>query len=211
MDREILSISDAERHRLGQELHDNLGQRLTALEMFLHGVKGEVREKAPTLLKQCDELGAELRGIIREVRILSRGLAPVSLQADSLELALEQLVQITRRTTGVNVSFDCTGKLPLTATDVPMHLYRIAQEALNNALKHSKAASISISLQNTGSENVLAISDNGVGFCVDALRGMGLRLMRHRAELIGGHLTVQSSPGGGTAIRCTFPYEQIRQ
>lgn len=209
LEREILSISDVERHRVGMELHDNIGQRLTALEMFLHGVKNEVKEKAPSLLKNCQELGAELRGITREVRILSRGLAPVSFQADSLELALEQLVHTTRTSTAVNVNLDCTEHIPIRAMDVPMHLYRIAQEGLNNALKHSKATNITISLRKIESDYVLTLSDDGIGFSVNASGGMGLRLMRHRAELIGGQLKVTSRPGSGTTIQCTLPYEQI--
>ena len=211
LEREILSISDLERHRIGQELHDNIGQRLTALEMFMHGLKKEVREKSPSLLKQFDALSAELRETTREVRVLSRGLAPVSLQADSLELALEQLVHSTRATTGVNVKLDCTENIPIRPGDEPMHLYRIAQEALNNALKHSQATNITISLRKIDSHYMLTLSDDGVGFCVDAPAGMGLRLMRHRAELIGGHLTITSHPGIGTTIRCTLPYEQIRR
>jgi signal transduction histidine kinase len=124
-----------------------------------------------------------------------------------LEIALAQLVHSSKVRSGVDVRLICSDNLNFSAPDVPIHLYRIAQEALNNALKHSKATLITVSLQRSGSGYVLAVSDNGTGFSEHRRDGMGLRLMEHRAELIGGHLVRTSAPRVGTTIQCILPYE----
>jgi PAS domain S-box-containing protein len=203
LEQELLAISDLERQRIGQELHDGLGQRLTALELFVYSLKEEVRQHAPFLTEQCGELSRELRETARQARTLSHGLAPVFFAGNGLMVALEDLAQNTRAMAKIDCSFNCDGKSDAPDAKVSMHLYRIAQEAVNNALRHGCPTSIAINCVGMEGECELTVRDNGRGFLPnEAVSGMGLKLIRHRAELIGGTIRIDSSPDQGTTVKC---------
>ena len=204
LERELLEISDRELNRLGHDLHDGLGQQLTALELFSAGLAGEVPASAPKLAKSLKALGGQIRGIIHQARLLSHGLAPVALQGGGLMNALRELADGTTAMTKIACEFTCEPPVQVADATVATHLYRIAQEAVNNALKHSKTKKIRVSLTQNKLQMVLTVRDDGCGFSHPALNhdGMGLRVMRYRADLIGAKLGIAGESGQGTSITC---------
>ena len=207
LEREVLETTERERRRIGQDLHDGLGQKLTAASLATSGLITALESAAPALAPQAEGLSRQLRETIAEVRSLSHGLAPVALQEDGLMHALHELAETTTHNTGVHCVFECPQPVRVADAAVAGHIHRIAQEAVNNALKHAKPAEIRLGLECDAGALVLEVDDDGDGL-PDApaeAGGIGLRVMRHRAELIGGTLEIGSPPAGGTRIACRVP------
>jgi two-component system, NarL family, sensor histidine kinase NreB len=183
LERQILDISERERRRIGQDLHDGLGQHLTGIELMLASL---------------------LRDAIRQTKSLARGLSPVAIEANGLAAALQELVLSVRSIFRVNASFSARTPVLIADNSAATHLFRIAQEATTNAVKHGAAENVQIEIGRTNDEIRLSIEDDGRGFVpTGEERGMGLRLMDYRAGMIGGKLTVQSVEGRGTLVVCT--------
>src|SRR5262245_58265443 len=201
---ELLNLSDREQRRIGRDLHDGLGQQLTALELCAQSLLEEIKTAAPSAVNSLRELARQLRRAVTQTRLLSHGLSPVSLEADGLMNALRELAESTRTLASVDCRFVCDSAVLVPDTHAPTHLYRIAQEAVNNALKHSKAKEICVSLTNGKDRLTLTVSDNGQGGArtLSNGTGMGLRVMKYRADLIGASLEVDSTPHKGTRITC---------
>ncbi|MDR3401343.1 MAG: sensor histidine kinase [Chthoniobacter sp.] len=208
LERVILDTSEREQRRIGEDLHDGLGQQLTAASLATNGLITALSSAAPSLVPQAETLGRQLRETIAAVRALSHGLAPVPLADDGLMHALDELAEATTRSSGLRCIFDCPQPVSVADVVVAGHVYRIAQEALNNALKHARAKEIRIGLEFRGGWLVLEVEDDGEGLpdTSAAGDGIGLRVMRHRAKLIGGTLEMGSPPAGGTRIACLIPY-----
>jgi signal transduction histidine kinase len=204
LEREVLEISESERRRIGHDLHDSLGQRLTAASMTTNAFISTLKAEAPALVERGEELGRQLRETIAEVRSLSHGLAPVALVDDGLMTALTSLAENTRRGGAVRCVFDCAEPVRVTDAEIADHLYRIAQEAVNNALKHAAPSEIRIALECRDHALVLEVDDDGEGLgeTMPPVDGIGLRVMRYRARLIDGDLGIGSPPAGGTRISC---------
>ena len=207
LEREVLETTERERRRIGQDLHDGLGQQLTAASLATSGLITALESAAPALAPQAEGLGRQLRETIAEVRSLSHGLAPVALQDDGLMHALHELAEATTRHAGVRCVFECPQPVRVPDAAVAGHFYRIAQEAVNNALKHAAPGEIRLGLECRDGALVLEVDDDGDGLpeTVTAGDGIGLRVMRHRAELIGGAFEIGSPPAGGTRIACRVP------
>ncbi len=206
-EQQMLTISEREQTRIGIELHDGLGQQLTALELMCQSLKEDLSGKQPALEKQVSRICQHLRDAIGQTRALARGLAPVNLESTGLPDALEELA---RRTTGLgraHCAFAGPTDLALADSSAARHLYRIAQEAVHNALKHSAATKIVIRLNEKAGAVTLEIADNGQGLprAKKAAHGIGLQVMHHRASLIGGKLEVESKPNKGVKITCILP------
>ena len=204
LEREIIEISHREQSRFGQDLHDGIGQQLTALEMFTVNLAAEADAISRPLGKKVRKLGEHLREAIRQTRAMANGLSPLSVNEGGLLTALRKLAEGTREIGGVDCRFVCPEAIEI-GLDSAIHLYRIAQEATSNALKHGRAAKIRISLtRRAGGQIQLEIKDNGCGFTAEgaASGGMGLEVMKYRAGLIGADLHVKSKPGSGTRISC---------
>ncbi|MDB6130519.1 MAG: response regulator receiver sensor signal transduction histidine kinase [Verrucomicrobiales bacterium] len=211
LEREILDISDREQARIGRDLHDGLGQQLTALEFFVTSLKDDVKEQAPALVEPMDEIASRLREAIRHARGMANGLSPVSLHGDGLATALQKLAENTRTLAKVKCHFiHPESSVEILDEGVANQLFRIAQESVNNALKHGRPKLISISLSISRCDISLLISDDGRGFAPAAISdgGMGLRAMNYRADLIGAVLTIDSAPRKGTRIICNIHREQ---
>jgi signal transduction histidine kinase len=205
LEREILEVTERERQSIGADLHDNLGQRLTALELMCATLKEEARSQPP-LAKRLDVMGAMLREAIGQTRSLARGLVPVGNDPDALQNGLTELAEQTASAGRVDCRFECAHAVAVSDAFHAGHLYRIAQEAVNNALKHARAAHIVIRLDIKGRTLVLEISDDGIGVGKPAgTRGIGLGVMRHRASAIGAELTIDSKRGSGVTVRCVLP------
>ncbi len=208
LEAEILEISDREQRRIGNDLHDGLGQQLTALELLNQTLVGRLHTEAPALVKPAQGIAKQIRETITQTRLLSHGLSPVSLEAEGLMHALQALAAGVDALAGVECRFDCPSPvlLPDAAAAAATHLYRIAQEALNNALKHSRAKRIRLALAGRADRWVLTIEDNGRGLPATPApgTGLGLRIMNYRAQLIGATLEVESSPRKGVRVICTL-------
>jgi two-component system, NarL family, sensor histidine kinase UhpB len=207
LEREILEISDREQSRIGRDLHDGLGQQLTALELFTASLKKEIQAKAPELIKPLEQIGGYLREAIRQTRGLATGLSPTSVHDDGLPSALRRLATSIRTMAGVDCDFTGKESQKLCGISMTTQLYRIAQEAVTNALKHGHAKKIRIALRNTAHGLELKVADNGRGFLTSKPKdkGLGLRAMKYRADLIGATLSIYSASKKGTEVICTVP------
>lgn len=208
LEREVLEIADREKERLGRELHDGLCQTLAGISAL-----STTLSKRLAANSDCDgsaaaaEIARLLREAIGDARDLSRGLGPIGLKVADLEVALEGLALNIGRLFRVSCTFESKGPLPTLGHVVAAHLFRIAQEAVNNAVVHGRADRIEISLGGTGVKGLLSVRDNGVGLPDEAHQseGVGLHTMAYRARLIGGSLDVRRLAPRGTAVSCVFP------
>ena len=203
LQREILEIPVSEQRRIGQELHDGLGQQLTGLGMLATSLLNKASKPDHQLASQ---LATGLQDAIAQLRALSRGLVPADIDAGNFVGALQDLVLGIREKTGMRVVFKSGRRVSVADDTAAMHLYRIAQEAINNALKHAGANLIEVSVGIEGERGYLSIRDDGGGFEYrpDSVEGLGLRIMRHRCGLIDAELQVDSAWGEGTEIKCYF-------
>jgi two-component system sensor kinase FixL len=210
LEREVLEISEDERRRFGRELHDGLGQQLTALEMMMHTLARRLSTEAPALTKLAEEISEHTRSAIAQSRRLAHGLAPVRLESEGLTAALNDLAYLTTKA-GTPCEFECELLVHIYELAVSTHLYRIAQEAVNNAMKYAAASRIVLRLEDRGHSIELTIEDNGRGLPETPkvkMSGMGLQVMNHRARLMGGRLDINSTPGVGVRIVCLIPKQR---
>jgi PAS domain S-box-containing protein len=205
LEREILEISDQERRRIGQDLHDGLCQQLAGIELMSQVLHQKLGEKSKEAVR-AGEIAGHVRDAISQTRSLARGLAPVTLESEGLPSALRELATSTQKMFGVNCRIECSESVPALATSTATHLYRIAQEAVSNAIKHGKATRVDISLKQTGERLNLSVADNGTGMPkVSGNHGMGLRIMRYRAGMISGLMAIEPRDVGGTLVSCSLP------
>ena len=224
LQRQIVEIATEEQRRFGQELHDVIGQQLTGLSLYagtLAEMLGSLGQtpidssgtslgKSPEFVRLREiaaKLCRELVDTGRDVQALSRGVMPVQIDAEGLRVALGDLARSINGNHGITCHFECP--LPYIPSDntASTQLYRIAKEAVNNAVKHSGATNISITLDRQHGQSVLSIRDNGCGIESRGSVGRrgneaGLKIMKHRAEVLGAVLQVGNHPNGGTLVRC---------
>jgi PAS domain S-box-containing protein len=201
---QIIEITENGQRQIGEDLHDGLGQQLTAIEILCAGLKEDVAG-TPRLVQQVERIGQFLRESIAQVRSLSRGLVPVNDQPDALWASLVELADRTNVPGRMECKLVSPAVVLVADNNLAGQLYRIAQEAVNNALKHSRAKKISLSLTRTAGALILVVMDYGRGFPKVLRPGMGLQVMRHRASVINAELTVDAKPGQGTTIICRVP------
>ncbi len=201
LEAEIIEISENEQRRIGQDLHDGLGQQLTAIEILCTGLKSDVA-KNPALTQQVDRIARFLRESISQVRSLARGLVPVGDEPDSLWSSLVELVHRTNALGLVECRMANSAVVLCANREVASQLYRIAQEAINNAVKHAGGARITVALTEREGLLELIVRDDGRGGATDRKDGLGLQIMRHRAAVIGAGLYIESTTGEGTTVSC---------
>ena len=204
LDQEIAQVADRERRRLGQDLHDRLGQHLTGTALAAQVLKEKLAAKSAPEVMEAEKLVHYVEEGIDLTRNLARGFFSPELEADGLSVALEGLAENISERFAVNCIFHGEGLIPMRDPAVATQLYRIAQEAATNAAKHAAAEQIDIRISVNDSELTLAIMDDGAGFPDDPLdsKGLGLRLMRHGAALIGGTFDVRRNGQRGTIATC---------
>lgn len=205
LEAEILKISEREQRRIGEDLHDGLGQQLTAIELLCAGLQEDAARTRPAFAPQLGQMGRMLREAISQTRLLARGLVPVGDDPDALRIGLAELVERTNSLGRVHCRLESAASVPIGDRAVAAHLYRIGQEAVNNALKHAKAETVTIRLSRGIRALRLQISDDGRGLSRIKSRGLGLGVMKHRASVIGAELTVASKSGQGVTITCSLP------
>ena len=208
LERAVLEAADSEQRRLGHDLHDGLGQDLTGISMLASALASSERKAGRPAAERAAQLEELTRRAIATCRAVARGLSPLGYTGGDLVEALEEMVQLQCEAYGTNVRFDVIRASPLrVATDTADHLYRIAQEAITNARRHSEAALIQVTLD-IGPDSVrLEVLDNGTGLpsAPATASGMGLRIMRYRAGLIGAQLAIGPGDHGGTLVACECP------
>jgi signal transduction histidine kinase len=204
LDREIAQVADRERRRLGQDLHDRLGQHLTGTALAAQVLKEKLAAKSAPEVMEAEKLVHYVEEGIDLTRNLARGFFSPELEADGLSVALEGLAENISERFGVNCIFHEEGPIPIRDPAVATQLYRVAQEAATNAAKHAAAEQIDIRISVHDSELTLAVMDDGVGFPgnISDSKGLGLRLMRHGATLIGGTFNVRRNGQRGTIAIC---------
>jgi hypothetical protein len=207
LEEQILQISEMEQRRIGQDLHDGICQHLAGIEFMSQSLAENLEKKSKAQSEQAAQIAAHVRDVIGQTRSLARGLSPFILEAEGCVSALRELAAHTQKMFNIKCSFDTDGNAPVPDLSVATNLYRIAQEAVTNAIKHGKASNVQISLTNTNEKTLLSVSDNGVGIRspFPGGTGMGMRTMQYRAGMIGATLLVQASGQGGTRILCFLP------
>ncbi len=205
LEKEILEISDREQRRIGQDLHDGLCQHLAGIELMSQVLEQKLTSRSRTDAARVGEIAGHVREAISQTRLLARGLSPVTLESEGLMSALEELASNTKKMFNVDCRFECRSPVLVDDHAIATHLFRIAQEAVSNAIKHGKAAHITIQLEERRGKAVLAVTDDGTGFAdvMPKAKGMGLRIMQSRAGMIGGTLVTQNRPAGGATVICS--------
>jgi signal transduction histidine kinase len=204
LEREIVNISEAEQRRIGQDLHDGLCQYLAGLACSASSLRDDLLELRLTAdANAAGELEKLLQDAVVQTRDLARKLVPAHVSRLGLVLALESLAQSVTRLHGVNCRFRCHASSANWDEHTAMHLYRIAQEAINNATRHGKARNIFLFLNATGRSIRLRVVDDGGWISESQSGGMGLDIMSYRARLIGGQLTIKPRNSRGTVVTCT--------
>jgi signal transduction histidine kinase/FixJ family two-component response regulator len=208
IERELLRVSDAEKSRIGSDLHDGLGQYLTGISCLSVALRDKLQAKQRALAEDASTISSLVQEAIAQTRALARGLCPVQLETSGLETALEDLTIQVQRVHGLQCTFEARGPVNACDMSVALHLYRITQEALNNAIKHASPRRIAVVADFTGENKILSIEDDGCGFDPNVEHGpsSGMSLMPYRASMFGGTLTVTSQPNAGTKVECRFVY-----
>ena len=207
LEKELLETSEREQRRIGHDLHDSLGQHLTGTALA-----GQVLEEK--LTRQCRPEAADARQVVALVeeaieltRSLARGLHPVTLEDSGLTPAFEELAAIVAERFQISCRCECGQEVFLHDITAATHLYRIAQESINNAIKHGQAQHIRLCLETSASGVTLTVDDDGRGLPPDwrQSRGLGLRIMAHRSMMIGAKFAINPAPEGGVRVTCTLP------
>jgi two-component system sensor kinase FixL len=205
LEAEVLRATDEERQRLGRELHDGLGSHLVGLGMLVRSLARRARDEAPALADELQDVARLIGEGAGQARALAHGLNPVSIDRQGLPVALARLAETTNMHADLRCTCDAAADVPRLPPEVATQLYRIAQEAVTNALRHADATRIEIVLGMDDDAVVLAVDDDGRGF--DGAqrpkeRGLGLHTMAYRARTIGGTLDLREKPEGGITVSC---------
>lgn len=206
--REVLEIAALEQRRIGQDLHDGIGQELTGLTMLAQRLVGELAARELPQGGVASKIHSGLEQALSHVRAVSKGLVPVDVDAEGLMAALAGLASATSELHSVACTFECLRPVAIADNQTATHLYRMSQEAVTNAIKHAHPHSIVIRLEVEGERTILRVIDDGIGLpaAPEKSAGTGLRIMRYRAELIGGQLEITAARPHGTIVTCAVPH-----
>ncbi len=214
---EIIRVSEREQRRIGQDLHDGLCQELTAIGFLARALSTRLKkcmdeQCAAEAASRSDRIATLINEAVARCRAVAQGLHPVEMDADGLMVALEALAERTRQQ--MPCKFECAEPVRTPESEVALNLYRLAQEAVSNAVRHSKGTRIVVRLEKEGTRMALRVRDNGCGMgkalgCTGrpgrAGTGMGLHIMRYRARTIGATLSFQKVKPHGTEVVCVLP------
>ncbi|MBL8518416.1 MAG: PAS domain S-box protein [Betaproteobacteria bacterium] len=210
LERRLLLAIEKELAQVGLELHDELGQNLTGTALLAKTLQKKLAEKSLPEAADAARVHALVNETIRQTRLISHGLSPHIMGPEGLVEALQQLADDVNSLGMIECRFECDGDPRITDTLIARGLYRIAQEAVNNALKHSKAKTIMIELTALGGETRLAVIDNGIGIRAhdaEPLSDSALHSIKYRSGVLGASLSVSRRPGGGTEIAVALPVD----
>jgi len=207
LEAQILEINETLQRRVGQDLHDGLSQQLRGIAYLSHVLQQTLTDKALPEAKDAARISELLHNAISQTRDLARGLTPVKLEADGLMSALSELASGIKSIYGIACRFTCPEPVLIPNRTTAIHLYRIAQEAVQNAVKHAKPGRVQIDLTRTDHSIKLTVTDDGNGLPKNFMKstGMGLKIMDYRARTIGAMVEFQRRAEGGTALSCVLP------
>ena len=202
---ELLETANREQRRIGSDLHDGLGQELTGIALLLRGIESRASRGTPVAADDVGEIVKLVNQAIQSTRSLARGLSPVEIERGGLAYALRALVARARELYSLDIRFMSRATAPITLdSGAKTHLYRIAQEALTNAARHSRCRRVTVRLRVLGQRVSLSIEDDGVGMDGSTDAGMGMKILRYRAEIIGAQLRICAAKPSGTRILCAL-------
>ena len=206
LERELVEISEREQRRIGRDLHDGLGQKLTGLSFMAKSLERRLKNYDVEAAEQAMTISQLVNEAKTDARTLSKGLVTVDLKGNGLILALEELASRIENFAPIKCSVTSNLTIPILDEDIATHLYRIGQEAMTNAFKHSGASLVSVELQQIEGQIILTVEDDGVGFKngTPLKEGMGLRIMEFRAKMINASLSIKPIAQGGTRVQCTL-------
>ena len=216
LEREIIEIANREQQRIGSDLHDGLGQDLTGIALMLKGVVAQLRKEGSAAHGDVEEVIGLVNNAIQNTRLLARGLCPVGNGRGTLGAAIQTLAARISERFGVHVECQLDFEEPLRLSETAAaHVYRIVQEALTNVVRHSGANEVSVRLKTSDAELHLRVDDNGRGFLQTladraedlGVEGLGLKIMRYRAQMLGGDLVIDSAGNAGASVRCSCPLD----
>ncbi len=212
LEKEVIEIGEKERERIGRDLHDSLGQELTGILLNIKTIENITKNKlADEELSQIKYTQEMIKSAIEKTRTMAKNMIPVKLQTEGLPHALEDLANFARTVYKKNVITRIDDRISSMNIITETQLYHIAQEAVNNSIKHSGTDMISISLNVLQSEMVLSVKDNGCGFRQEKGEGIGINIMKYRANLVSGTLSVHSEENEGTLILCRVPLPSLEK
>lgn len=214
LERDIVSVSEHEQQRIGQDLHDGICQQLAAIGCAARVLAEDLQAQGVQAAHDASLIEGSLKQVVMEARNLARGIFPVHVDRSGLAAALEDLGKMMSRLTGIPISVTDCVDVPLDAPEVSMHLYRIAQEAVANAVKHSGATEIYVAMKLEDDLLELRVEDNGKGMPPTARPrgdGMGLRTMHYRAQVLQGGLVIEPRAQGGTSVSCRVQLKDLNE
>lgn len=204
LEMEVLNVAEREQRRIGQELHDDIQQRLTGVGLMAENLCDALQRRSAPEHLICGRLTSEIGEASTRVRRLSHGLVPLELEGGGLGVALHRLADASHVPGRMNCEFTSDSTLEVHDGVAATHLYRIAQEAVSNAIRHSGGSRIQIALARKGERTLLTVTDNGRGGTSASSEGRGMRIMAYRASLIGATFEVSAAGSKGTRVSCTF-------
>ena len=206
LERELLEVSNREQRRIGHDLHDGVCQQLAAIAYLVDIMGDKLQEKKAPESADAEKIETLINEATQQARAVARGLFPVRLEENGLVSALQELAATIASRFTIRCDFKSAHPPDSVDNETALHLYYIAQEAGFNAARHGKARTVVIGLEPEGDQCKLSVKDDGSGFNLGAGNrlGMGIRIMRYRAKVIGATLDLQSQPGRGTLVTCIF-------
>jgi PAS domain S-box-containing protein len=207
LERELIELSEREKRRFAQELHDGLGQQLGGVAYLSNVLRERLAERQAPEARDAARIFSLVRNAIGQTRRVARGLSPIRSEPEGLVDALRELAAQTKELFGVRCRFVCPRPVPVSDPVLAAHLFRIAQEAVNNARKHARPRSVRIRLKRNADRVMLTVADDGkgIGPVSPTRKGLGLRIMQYRASLVQGALSVRRRTGRGTEVLCSAP------
>lgn len=205
LEKEILEVSNREQRRIGHDLHDGVCQQLAATTYLIDILADKLQEKNCPESTEAEHIGKLINQSITQTRSIARGLFPVKLEEGGLVSALEELADNTAALFKIDCRFNCDLRAAELENDVALHLYYIAQESVLNATRHGKANHVAVSLARSNGLLTLTVEDDGIGLKPSIngpMTGMGIRIMRYRASVLGGTLDLKNRPDHGTQVKC---------
>jgi signal transduction histidine kinase len=204
-----LEIGDEERRRIGRELHDGLGQMLTGIRMVSENVARKLKANGVPGSDEVEEITKMAREADEYSRVLTSGMVQLELESEGLSDALKNYCSRIEKIYGIRCQYITNGNVEIEKHSDALNLFRIVQEAINNAIKHGRAGQISVRIADSGTITSLTIDDDGNGFDPDAIhsRGSGIQIMKFRADILGGKLDIIRTDEEQTRVRCIIPSE----
>lgn len=211
LEEELLRISEREQRRIGQDLHDDLGQQLAGAWMLADVLARTLAAKNAPEQEPAKKLSTLLGSSLNHTRSLARGLLPVSPEQGGLGAALKNLAERSADLFGITCEFKARTEIRFEDQRSAIHIYRIAQEAINNAVRHGRAQNVTVRISSRRQKGVLTVTDDGLGIkeCNASHEGMGLKIMRYRSEMIAGTLEIKKAAKHGTCVTCVFPLPAV--